>query len=109
MWMISSLQATTLAIQQLMKKLQDQFSIKDLGFLNDFLGIEVSPTASGLHLSQTRYLLSILERASMRDAKPCHTPMQTGDQISKFTGTPLDDSQLYRSIVGALQYATSQG
>jgi Reverse transcriptase (RNA-dependent DNA polymerase) len=89
-----------------MKKLQDQFSIKDLGSLNYCLGIEVSNTASGLHLSQTRYLLSILERVSMSLAKPCQTPMQTGVLISKFTGNTMDDSQLDRYVVRALQYAT---
>jgi hypothetical protein len=59
-----------------------------------------------LHLSQRRYLNTILERASMTTTKSCRTPMQTGLQPSKFSGTALPNPQLYRSIVGALQYAT---
>ncbi|KAJ3701404.1 hypothetical protein LUZ61_005109 [Rhynchospora tenuis] len=93
-------------IQKLMTLLDNTFSIKNLGTLNYFLGIEVQHQPHSLHLSQTRYLKSILQRASMTGAKPCQTPMQSGVQISKFSGTPMEDAQLYRSIVGALQYAT---
>ncbi|KAJ3708562.1 hypothetical protein LUZ61_012267 [Rhynchospora tenuis] len=94
------------AIHTLMKSLDDQFSIKNLGQLNYFLGIEVIHHNSGMHLSQTRYLSKLLEKALMHTAKPCNTPMQAGNQLSKFSGTKLQDPQQYRQIVGALQYAT---
>jgi hypothetical protein len=41
----------------------------------------------------------------MEGIKPCQTPMQVGLQLSKHTGTKLGDPHMYRSIVGALQYA----
>jgi hypothetical protein len=41
----------------------------------------------------------------MLNAKPC-TTLQVGLQLSKTCGTPMDNSHLYRSIVGELQYAT---
>ncbi|KAJ1698573.1 hypothetical protein LUZ63_007085 [Rhynchospora breviuscula] len=94
------------AINALMKNLHSQFSIKDLGTVHYFLGIEVTTTASGLHLSQNRYLTIILEKASMVGAKPCQTPLQTGVQMSKLDGTPLSDPLMFRTIVGMLQYAT---
>ncbi|KAJ1704569.1 hypothetical protein LUZ63_004348 [Rhynchospora breviuscula] len=94
------------AISSLIKALDNQFSIKDLGHLNYFLGLEVTHHNSSLYLSQSRYLTSILERASMQNAKPCQTPMEAGLQLSKFSGSLMDNPQLYRSIVGALQYAT---
>ncbi|KAJ3688843.1 hypothetical protein LUZ61_018007 [Rhynchospora tenuis] len=94
------------AIQQLMQSLNSQFSLKNLGRLNHFLGIEVTYSSSGMHLTQTRYLSNILKKASMQHAKPCNTPMQAGKQVSKYSGTKLTDPQVYRSIVGALQYAT---
>jgi hypothetical protein len=76
--------------------------MKDLGSLSYFLDIEVTPHDSNLHLSQPRYMQSILERASMLNAKPCTTPMQAGLQLSKTYGTPLDNPHIYRSIVGGL-------
>jgi hypothetical protein len=42
----------------------------------------------------------------MATAKPIHTPMEAGLQMSKFTGSKLSDPHLYWSIIGALQYAT---
>jgi Reverse transcriptase (RNA-dependent DNA polymerase) len=94
------------AIQSLLSALQQQFSLKNLGCLNYFLGIEVTDENGSLHLSQTRYLQSLLERTHMHNAKPIHTPMVSGQQLSKFSGTKLLDPHLYRSTVGALQYAT---
>jgi hypothetical protein len=42
----------------------------------------------------------------MVGAKPCKTPMQPGLILSKTYGTSLSNPFLYRTIVGALQYAT---
>jgi Reverse transcriptase (RNA-dependent DNA polymerase) len=83
------------AISSLIQALHTNFSIKDLGDLNYFLGIEVCQQSSGLHLSQQRYLTSILQRAAMDSAKPCKTPMQLGQQLSKFSGTVLSNPQQY--------------
>ncbi|KAJ1699274.1 hypothetical protein LUZ63_007786 [Rhynchospora breviuscula] len=93
-------------IQTLIQALHCNFSIKDLGQLSYFLGIEVTHSITGLHLSQTRYFHSILEKAQMVGVKPCQTPLQAGVQLSKFDGQPLSDPLLYRTIVGMLQYAT---
>ncbi|KAJ4768699.1 hypothetical protein LUZ62_079074 [Rhynchospora pubera] len=95
-----------LAIQSLISALDQQFSIKDLGSLSYFLGIEVTSHDSSLHLSQTRYLKNLITRASMTGAKPCVTPMQAGVQLSKYDGSKMENPHQYRSIVGALQYAT---
>jgi Reverse transcriptase (RNA-dependent DNA polymerase) len=86
--------------------LHNTFSIKDLGFLNFFLGIKVQSHSSGLHLSQSGYLQSTLDKANIAGANSCVTPLQAGVQFSKFAGTPLQDPTQYRQIVGALQYAT---
>jgi Reverse transcriptase (RNA-dependent DNA polymerase)/gag-polypeptide of LTR copia-type/GAG-pre-integrase domain len=93
-------------IQSLLTSLHQHFSLKNLGTLNYFLGIEVTAQNGSLHLSQTRYLQSILDRTNMTAAKPIQTPMIAGLQMSKYEGTKLIDPQLYRSTVGALQYAT---
>jgi Reverse transcriptase (RNA-dependent DNA polymerase) len=44
------------AIASFITTLASHFSIKDLGFLHYFLGIEVAQNGTALHLSQTRYL-----------------------------------------------------
>jgi Reverse transcriptase (RNA-dependent DNA polymerase) len=94
------------AIQDLIATLNSTFSIKDLGTLHYFLGIEVTSQQHCLYLTQTQYIHSLLSRTNMTGAKPCNTPMQQGQQLSKFSGIMLSDPTEYRMTVGALQYAT---
>jgi Reverse transcriptase (RNA-dependent DNA polymerase) len=93
-------------IVSLMKALNNQFSIKNLGNLNLFLGIEATYHDDKVYLTQTRYLEKILERANMTFVKPIQTPIEAGCQLSKYSGAKMDNPHLYRSVVGALQYAT---
>lgn len=83
-----------------------QFSLKDLVSLHYFLGIQVNTTPHGIHLSQPSYLHSLLLRSKMDGAKPCGSPISPSASLSKHHGTPMADPHLYRSTVGALQYAT---
>ena len=85
--------------------LQREFSMKDLGELHHFLGMQVQRTASGLFLSQHQYMLDILERAGMADCKPCATPVDINPKLSA-DGDPISDATDYRSLAGALQYLT---
>jgi hypothetical protein len=56
-------------------KLTHEFSTKDLGSLNYFLGLEAHRTSTGLFLSQAKYAYKILQRAQLVDSKPVGTPM----------------------------------
>jgi Reverse transcriptase (RNA-dependent DNA polymerase) len=55
----------TSAIHELIQALTTQFSIKDLGSLAYFLGIELKLIVGSFHLTQISYLQSILKKASM--------------------------------------------
>jgi histone deacetylase 1/2 len=91
----------------LLKALQSEFALKDLGELHYFLGIEVSKLGDGILLSQAKYSNDVLRRTGMQNCIPANTPMST-EKLSAFEGTPLSigDSTRFRSIVGALQYLT---
>uniref|UniRef100_A0A2N9FI51 Reverse transcriptase Ty1/copia-type domain-containing protein n=1 Tax=Fagus sylvatica TaxID=28930 RepID=A0A2N9FI51_FAGSY len=92
------------AIDDLLKSLTADFAVKDLGNLNFFLGVEVIPNPQGAMLSQQRYILDLLTRTKMVDAKPVITPMASSTNLSAFDGEPFPDHTLFRSTVGALQY-----
>ncbi|GKB74154.1 ribonuclease H-like domain-containing protein [Tanacetum coccineum] len=77
----------------------------DLGSLNYFLGISAQRSASGLFLSQSKFVEEILERAHMQNCNPCRTPVDTESKLGS-DGKPVSDLTLYRSLVGALQYLT---
>ncbi|CAJ2666783.1 unnamed protein product [Trifolium pratense] len=97
--------STASLVSDFIQLLQSEFAMKDLGPLHHFLGIEILPTTDGLHLSQTHYALTILERANMVDCKPMSTPLEAKTKIAT-NDTPLDDPSYFRGLVGALQYLT---
>jgi hypothetical protein len=91
-------------VNDFIQSLSSEFPIKNLGYLSFFLGIEVHYSASGLHLSQQRYIIDILQRTNMHHAKPISSPMSATGPLSKLDGISMDDQTVYRSTVGALQY-----
>jgi len=91
-------------IAQLIKRLQCDFVLKDLGPLTFFLGIEAIRVPLGLVLSQQRYITNLLKKTNMDKAKPVASPMSTIAQLSLFNGDSFSDMTLYRIVVGSLQY-----
>lgn len=87
-----------------LQSLAHRFSIKDPVDLHYFLGVEVTRSSAGLHLMQRRYILDLLSRTNMLDAKTVSTPMQTTPKLTLKDSPPLTDASQYRSIVGSLQY-----
>jgi histone deacetylase 1/2 len=61
----------------LLKDLQGDFALNDLGDLHYFLGIEVKKHQGGLVLSQQKYTRDILERAGTSKCKSVDTPLST--------------------------------
>jgi hypothetical protein len=96
------------ATEQLICKLGQEFTLKDLGEFHYFLGMEVHKVNNGLVLTQDKYACDLLQRVGMGGCKPVNTPMPTSEKLSTFEGTPLGphDSTQYKSIVGTLQYLT---
>jgi hypothetical protein len=91
-------------IHKLINELNVEFAVKDLGPLNFFLGIQVLKCSTGVFLSQQRYMIDILTRTNMLDAKPVGTPMASSTQLSAHEGELFSDPTLFRSTLGALQY-----
>ncbi|GJX25508.1 ribonuclease H-like domain-containing protein [Tanacetum coccineum] len=71
---------STALLQRIITLLHSEFVMTDLGTLNYFLGISAQRSKFGLFLSQSKFLVEILERAHMQHCNPT----------------------LYRSLAGAL-------
>ena len=95
-----------LELDSFISVLNKLFSLKDLGELNYFLGIEVRSTDKGLHLSQKKYICDLLKRSKMDQANPLRTPMVSNLKLTATDGDPVPNITEYKSIVGALQYIT---
>nr|GEV39324.1 ribonuclease H-like domain-containing protein [Tanacetum cinerariifolium] len=87
-------------LQRIIASLHNEFAMKDLGSLNYFLGISAQRSASGLFLSQSKFIEEILERAHMQNCNLCRTPVDTESKLGS-DGDPVSDPTLYRSLVGA--------
>ncbi|GKV51107.1 hypothetical protein SLEP1_g57782 [Rubroshorea leprosula] len=91
-------------ISKLIHAMSTRFSLKDLGELNFFLGVEAIHTTTGLFLSQRRYIEDILHRSHMENSKAVSTPLASTTTLQQTAGHTLTDPTEYRKIVGSLQY-----
>lgn len=94
-------------IQQLIQDLSLQFSMKDLGSLHYFLGIQVESTPNGLFLHQRKYAEEILSQAGMLECNPMPTLLP----LQLFSDAPsskvlFPQPSYFRSLAGKLQYLT---
>lgn len=90
------------ALAAFLAAISHRFSFQDLGDLHYFLGVEVVPTASGLFLSQHKYVCDLLEKFSMTAPKPTYTPMSSSIQLRLKDGSQPADATLYRELVDSL-------
>ncbi|KAL5742042.1 hypothetical protein ACOSP7_028774 [Xanthoceras sorbifolium] len=93
-------------IAQVIQDLNVQFSLKSLGSLQYFLGFEAHRTATGLTLTQTKYVWDLLVKTNMTIFKPCPTPLSPNYKLSATEGIIFADATLYKCTMGALQYLT---
>jgi histone deacetylase 1/2 len=100
----SSIEATT----ALLRDLEKDFALKDLGDLHYFLGIEVKRCSNKIELCQKRYATELLHRAGLKGCRPMSTPLPVSKELSIHDGDKLGPKEAKRdqSIVGALQYLT---
>ncbi len=91
-------------IQEVKRQLHEKFSIKYLGPLKYFLGIEVAKSHEGIVLSQRKYTLYILEEYGMQACKPSPFPMEQNCNLQASPEEPKVDATRYRRLVGRLLY-----
>ncbi|CAN1750243.1 Retrovirus-related Pol polyprotein from transposon RE1 [Linum perenne] len=90
-----------LGVRAIITQLAARFQLKDLGPLHYFLGVQVSRNSMGMHLSQPKYIMELLAKANLSNAKPVATPLyKPVDDDDKL----FDDPQLYQQLLGGLQY-----
>jgi hypothetical protein len=73
-----------------------------------FLGLEVARQSYGLSVTQQKYVVDLLRRASILKCSPAHTHMSSTTRLFSIDSALLGDAEAttYRSIVGGLQYLT---
>jgi hypothetical protein len=93
-------------ISNLKKLLKQKFEMKDLGKLCYFLGIEVIHSPKGIWLLQRQYALNKLAEYGMTGCKPILIPLEQNVKLSADEGDLVEDTTMYKRIVGSLIYMT---
>jgi hypothetical protein len=78
-------------VDLLVQTLAKRFSLKDLGSLTYFLGVEIQSHPRGLVLSQHRYIQDLLHRTNMSNSRPVATPLPPGPPPTLVMGKLLLD------------------
>ena len=76
--------------------LSQYFEMKDLGTLRYFLGLEVTSSSDGYHLS----------KAGVTNNKTVSIPLEYNAKLTPLDGEPISDATRYRQLVGSLIYLT---
>lgn len=93
-------------ITRIKKFLDTEFTIKDLGKTDYFLGVEIDQSTEDIMVSQMKYIVDILQEYHMMDSKPCATPILAGSKLSSTEGKKMEKPKNYRRLVGRLLYLT---
>ncbi len=93
-------------IFDLKKLLKQKFEMKDLGELHYFFGIEVIQSPKGIWLLQRQYALNKLSKYGMTGYKPISIPLEQNVKLSADEGDLMEDTTMYKCIVGSLIYMT---
>ena len=92
-------------VSRIKQLLMDNFKMKDLGPISNFLGIKFAQSVGGISMSQSTYLQNVLVKFEMADAKPRSTPCETNPSAVNRSQYEHQSPRRFREIVGSLIYA----
>ncbi|KAL2921578.1 Retrovirus-related Pol polyprotein from transposon TNT 1-94 [Bienertia sinuspersici] len=99
--------SNTEAIQNLKDHLHKTFSIKDLGYLNYLLGLEVGYVPKGITLTQCKFTKELLKESGITEFKPAVTPLPVNLKLQAEEGDLCSDPATYRKLVGKLNFLSN--
>ena len=94
------------AISDLKLMLSQVFHMKDLGTVRYFLGIEIDRSASGLFISQKKYVTDLLKQHDLLAVTPLKVPLDAHLKLSPNQGQALTNPHPYQQLLGKLIYLT---
>jgi hypothetical protein len=86
--------------------LGSHFKIKDIGFLNFFLGIKILHNTNGLIMTQKNFAHDLLQEFDVLNSAATSCPLPAHLQLPATDGIPYSDLLSYRRLVGKLDYLT---
>ena len=93
-------------IQECISKLKAIFEMIDLGLLHYYLGMQVYQYKDCTYLSQSKYILDILQKFRMEECRYAAIPISHGITISLSSNSQSVDAIAYRQLIGSILYLT---
>ncbi|GBN19276.1 Copia protein [Araneus ventricosus] len=92
-------------IRKIIKELEEEYELKNLGEVNYYLGINIERTKEGnFALNQKNKIEEIVEKFNLKEAKPTNIPMDPNYLKQEGEDDILPNNTQYRKAVGALLY-----
>ena len=92
----------------LLKALETEFEIKDLGPIHWLLGMKIEHTDKAISLSQELYIQAMLDKFGMMDCRSVSTPADHNVRLLKRSpDEPTADKTQYQQIIGSLMYTVT--
>ena len=93
-------------MQEVKQALAERFKMKDMGKLHYSLGISIVQDEGGIWLHQKQYILNMIEKFGLTEAKTVSTPANPDTKLVRDDGISKEvDPVRYQSMVGSLLYA----
>jgi len=92
-------------VNEVKTALQSRYQITDLGPAKQYLGITIDQSPAKTTLSQSHFVLTLLERFGLQDCNGHLTPLEPGSR-TKTESPPLPPHEIktYQAIVGGIMY-----
>ena len=91
-------------IDILMKRIAQEFEIKESPEISAFLGLKIKETKDGFELSQEHYIDRILEKFGLSECKPVKSPGDIQQKLDGAVDSKSVDPTIYREMLGSLMY-----
>jgi hypothetical protein len=89
------------------KTMQDEFVMSMMGELKFLLGLQIKQTKEEIFLNQSKYVIDLLKRFGLENAKAYGTLMSPSTKLDKDEKDKSVDVKLYRGMIGSLLYLTA--
>ena len=90
-------------------KLKREYSMKDLGEIKQFLGIEINKKVNNIFISQCQFIEKLLKKFNFDVCKSVDTPVDLSQKLFiAHDKDELFDVDVYQSAVGALLYLSTR-
>ena len=81
-----------------------RFEMSMMGEMKFFLGFQIKQVKDGTFISQMKYTHDMLKKFDMVNAKRIKTPMPTNGHLDLNDEGKVEDTKVYRSMIGSLLY-----